>query len=485
MFGSKRALYGFRLQRGTTEKGRQPQIAAWYHQKGRRTLPKARAPDWGGEKVAGAWPERYLEGRRRQKSPKRGEAGGGGRVAGKGLTRPHAPAREMQSPTGKLRVAGAWMSFWFRCLHKSWRSPPGAPSGMVGVGKIRRRKVCRKIFAGGECFLTTIRLIGKYWEMGKVTGMKHGHRKVPRNRYWGLHPPPAPLEDVVDDGLKAIQRAIFLRKAGVETPFEYNSLCLICYRYLQVSRRRDLTLSVREGVDTLLMYLYRALNSVDDMEKLASSENSCIVRNLSIPMHCKTERLLSEACLKDDRTTCMGGAGGKLSSGLWKDPAVESELLDTNASTLSGKEAVAIEATKILEESSDQDLVLQHLGWIADVCQVLAVRVLTSERRADQLSPGRHHVLPTFLSSIMLYSAAICFMQCKCYHLLAIKSRPHDPHVWLKELVKWLDKRVAVKVALWSWVMDVVTLQKTKLENLDKMAMDNPCYLMSNQEISW
>lgn len=32
--------------------------------------------------------------------------------------------------------------------------------------------------------------------------------------------------------------------------------------------------------------------------------------NLSIPMHCKTERLLSGACLKDDRATCMDGAGG-------------------------------------------------------------------------------------------------------------------------------------------------------------------------------
>jgi hypothetical protein len=41
--------------------------------------------------------------------------------------------------------------------------------------------------------------------------------QVPRNRYWGLHPPPKPLEDVVDDGLLAIQRATFLRKAGVET----------------------------------------------------------------------------------------------------------------------------------------------------------------------------------------------------------------------------------------------------------------------------
>lgn len=40
---------------------------------------------------------------------------------------------------------------------------------------------------------------------------------MPRNRYWGLHPPPAPLENVVDDGLMAVQRAVFLKKAGVET----------------------------------------------------------------------------------------------------------------------------------------------------------------------------------------------------------------------------------------------------------------------------
>ena len=117
------------------------------------------------------------------------------RVAGKGLTRPHAPAREMQSPAremqsparemqspaGKWRVASAWMLFWCRCLHKSRRSPPGAPSGMVGVGKIGRRKISPENFAGGEWFLATIRLTGKYWEMGKVTGKKHGHRKVSRS----------------------------------------------------------------------------------------------------------------------------------------------------------------------------------------------------------------------------------------------------------------------------------------------------------------
>ena len=107
------------------------------------------------------------------------------RVVGKGLTHPHAPAREMQSPAGKVSVAGTWGRFWFRCLHKSWRSPPGAPSGMVGVGKIGRRKSSPENFAGkfasGEWFLMTIRLTGKYWEMGKVTGKKHGHRKVSRS----------------------------------------------------------------------------------------------------------------------------------------------------------------------------------------------------------------------------------------------------------------------------------------------------------------
>lgn len=55
-----------------------------------------------------------------------------------------------------------------------------------------------------------------------------------------------------------------------------NSIALTC-RYLEVCREKELTLPVREGVDTLLMYLYRALNRIGDMEKLASSENSCIV----------------------------------------------------------------------------------------------------------------------------------------------------------------------------------------------------------------
>ncbi|RVW88817.1 Proteasome subunit beta type-6 [Vitis vinifera] len=73
----------------------------------------------------------------------------------------------------RRRVAGKVLT----CPHTLARTP----SGMVGVEKRRHAESSPKSspekFARGECFLTTIRLTRKYWEMGQVTGMKHGHRK--------------------------------------------------------------------------------------------------------------------------------------------------------------------------------------------------------------------------------------------------------------------------------------------------------------------
>ena len=48
------------------------------------------------------------------------------------------------------------------------------------TGKVAR-KYRRKNVDGDEGFLTTIWLIGKLWEMEKVTGMKHGHWTDSRN----------------------------------------------------------------------------------------------------------------------------------------------------------------------------------------------------------------------------------------------------------------------------------------------------------------
>ncbi|KAF5930195.1 hypothetical protein HYC85_031068 [Camellia sinensis] len=233
---------------------------------------------------------------------------------------------------------------------------------------------------------------------------------VPRNRYWGLHPPPSPLENVVDDGLMAIQRAIFLKKAGVETAVDdafllnppnrddlLQSAIENIIRYLHVSREKDLTPLVKEGVDTLLMYLYRALNHVEDMERLASSENSCIVEELETLLNDSGNLrtlafLYASKGMSSKALAIWRILSRNYSSGHWKDPKVEMDSQQSLNNHISGKEIAAIEASKILEKSSDQDLVLQHIGWIADVDQALAVRVLTSER-TDQLSPGRPHNL--------------------------------------------------------------------------------------------
>lgn len=52
------------------------------------------------------------------------------------------------------------------------------------------------------------------------------------------------------------------------------------------------------------------------------------------------------------------------SSGLWKDIALENSILAGGENLISGKAIAAAEASKILEQSSDQDLILQHLGWV-------------------------------------------------------------------------------------------------------------------------
>lgn len=72
---------------------------------------------------------------------------------------------------------------------------------------------------------------------------------------------------------------------------------------------------------------------------------------------------------------------------IWEDPVAENGHQIPNINMISHEKVAAIAASKLLEGSSDQDMVLQHFGWVADVDHMLAVQVLTSEKRVIKLSP--------------------------------------------------------------------------------------------------
>lgn len=231
---------------------------------------------------------------------------------------------------------------------------------------------------------------------------------VPRKRYWGLHPPPVPLEQVVDDGLVSIQRAVFLRKAGIVTTIDdefilnppsravlLQSAIENIIRYLLVSREKDLLPPVKEGIDTLLMYLYRALNRVSDMEKLASSQNSCVVEELEILLddsgHLRTLAFLyASKGMYSKALSIWRVLARNYSTGFWKDPTASSGDYgsDSPSDLFSGQRVAAAEASKLLQAISDQALVLEHLGWIADVDSEYAILILISEKRTNRLLPG-------------------------------------------------------------------------------------------------
>jgi len=237
---------------------------------------------------------------------------------------------------------------------------------------------------------------------------------VPRKRYWGLHPPPKPLEEVIDDGLVIVQQALFLKKAGVDTvvdedflsnpPSRADLLELAIrniIRYLCASRVKNLSSLEMEGVDTFLMYLYRALDLVDDMEKLASSQNSCVVDELESLLddsgHLRTLAFLyGSKGMRSKALAIWRILARNYSAGLWKDQS-ENGSCGTSVDKRS-EEIAAIEAAKILKTSSDEDLVLEHLGWVADIDQELAIAILTSEMRENQLSPGNCFVPETNVS---------------------------------------------------------------------------------------
>ncbi|KAI5072328.1 hypothetical protein GOP47_0012434 [Adiantum capillus-veneris] len=237
---------------------------------------------------------------------------------------------------------------------------------------------------------------------------------VPRIRYWGLHPPPHAVQNVVQTKLRAVQRGLVLQSVSDQRDLpnaqdglmptssrsksaiiqEYSTEAMAqVIRYLRVARAKPMTPSLQEGVDTLLMHLFLKLGATDEMESFAASENSCHVEELEDMLH-QSGRLRTLGFLYESK--------GMVEKALqvWQTLADSSntrisvparrmqEIKNFNETENPGLQlAAAREASRLLEASQDGVLVLKHLKWILNVSQDLGIQILSSSKRERSIPP--------------------------------------------------------------------------------------------------
>eukprot|EP00250_Pteridium_aquilinum_P021146 c25040_g1_i1 orf=503-3787(-) len=236
---------------------------------------------------------------------------------------------------------------------------------------------------------------------------------VPKVRYWGLHPPPQAIQNVIENKLRAIQRGLVLHSVSdlkglpnghddlMPTSSRSKSSIIQEYtiqameqviRYLKAARSKPMTSSMKEGVDTLLMQLFLKLGANEEMECFAASENSCLVEELedllqksgklrTLAFLYETKGMVEQA-LKVWQTLAEGNAHTPM-------PARRiQEIKSTDqVETSSLRLAAAGEASRLLEASSDGVLVLTHLKWILRVSQDFAIQILSSSKREKPIPP--------------------------------------------------------------------------------------------------
>ncbi|MCO5566316.1 hypothetical protein L7F22_019993 [Adiantum nelumboides] len=244
---------------------------------------------------------------------------------------------------------------------------------------------------------------------------------VPRNRYWGLHPPPQAIQNVVETKLRAVQRGLVLQsvsdlrdipngqddlmptssrsKSSIIQEYSVEAITQVI-RYLRAARTKPMTPSLKEGVDTLLMHLFLKLGATEEMEYFAASENSCLVEELA-DMICQSGRLRTLGFLYESKgmvekalevwQTLAGSCDTRTSM-----PARRmQEIENSNQMEKQGLQiAAAREASRLLEASSDGVLVLTHLKWILNVSQDLGIQILSSPKRERPIPPeGLEYVI--------------------------------------------------------------------------------------------
>ncbi|GBG71975.1 hypothetical protein CBR_g10913 [Chara braunii] len=243
------------------------------------------------------------------------------------------------------------------------------------------------------------------------------HQSVPRKRYWSLHPPPQPIEEVVRKGLSAIENGILghpdddgtvlmdydvgNHALDVEEQYVLKAKRAVA-QYLKASRPKVTALVEKEGTDTLLARLYIDVGMREEMEVFVSTPNSCVVEELEIPLRqaqwfCALALLFESRGLVHESLQiwddlgngrCREAPYGEKDSSFpsFLNPtgdgfATEGKFREGMGSALEVAQRAVGEASRILQSLSDVTAVLKHGEWILREDPALAFAVFTSKQR--------------------------------------------------------------------------------------------------------
>ncbi|XP_024522989.1 transforming growth factor-beta receptor-associated protein 1 homolog [Selaginella moellendorffii] len=200
---------------------------------------------------------------------------------------------------------------------------------------------------------------------------------VPRKRYWGLHAPPQPIRTVIESGLYSLQNGLLTspikskqfqggsRSGQLMTQYQLEAFQ--CFgRYWETTRKRDLSSTSRDAVDTVLVKLYIELGATKELEALVAASNHCLLEEV--------ESLL--------RTS---GQFRALAFLYESKNMLDCALETWHYLAQSAEQSATLETARLLERCFDTDLVLRHVLWVIRLDENMAFRILTSPQRTKAL----------------------------------------------------------------------------------------------------
>eukprot|EP00898_Chlorokybus_atmophyticus_P007635 jgi/Chlat1/7873/Chrsp66S07305 len=224
--------------------------------------------------------------------------------------------------------------------------------------------------------------------------------RVPTKRYLGMHPAPRRLAEVVQSGLRSLRTGVAPWPADLPPETDWRSTTdsqeHIDYhitrakrstiKYLNAVRTLPSVPSQQlAGVDTLLLILLAETGSSSELEKFASSANSCMLKESEEVLRSKGQ-VAALARLLEQKGDLRGALG------IWQELSTTHEALapSSNVSNVMKQNTSSglgvQEFKRLLSAVADTAFVLEQIRWLIPTDLDTVMDIVTSTRRSSALS---------------------------------------------------------------------------------------------------